>query len=207
MITIFGAPGAGKTLQGQLLAKKYGWQWVSYRDLLLGLRDKDITFALEHGMFIDDDKAVKVVGAMIERLENGLARNRNVVISGASGVRPGEIILDGFPADYRQLKWLIENGQIKSLHGAIVLRVPRGELWRRLVERKRVDDTRAAIERRQDAYDRNITGMIRALTMYGVPVREVNGENTPRDVLERIEGVLADWGLVPKKQYKKIAKR
>ena len=88
-----------------------------------------------------------------------------------------------------------------------MLRVPRGELWRRLVERKRVDDTRAAIERRQDLYDRNITGMIRTLTMNGIEVREVDGGNQPEDVLERIEDVLADWNMIPKKQYEKLSER
>lgn len=190
MITLFGAPGAGKTLQGQLLARKYGWQWISYRDLLLELKDRDIIYALEHGMFIDDDKATKLMQRVFDELKSKQLNK--------------EVILDGFPADHRQVKWLIENGNIKDLKGAIVLRVPRGELWRRLVERKRVDDTRAAIERRQDAYDRNITGMIRTLTMNGVKVREVNGNNAPEDVLERIEGVLADWNLVPKKQYEQI---
>ena len=191
MITLFGAPGAGKTVQGQLLAQKYHWSWVSYRDLLASLQDRDISFALEHGMFIDDDKATKVMDAALSRL--GSSRKR--------------IILDGYPADYRQLKWLIDNKRIKDLEGAIVLRVPRGELWRRLVERKRIDDTRAAIERRQDLYDRNITGMIRTLTMNGIEVREVDGGNEPQDVLERIEDVLADWGMVPKKQYAKISER
>ncbi len=188
MITLFGAPGAGKTIQGQLLARKYGWEWVSYRDLLMSLRDKDIRYALDHGLFIDDKKAAEVVMKTLRSLR-GLRR---------------QIVLDGFPADYQQLKWMIENKEIRYLDGAIVLRVPRGELWRRLVERKRVDDTRAAIERRQDAYDRNITGMIRTLTMNGVKVREVDGGNSPEDVLGRIELVLGDWGMVAKKQYAKI---
>ena len=142
-------------------------------------------------MFIDNDRATKVMDNALQRL-------------GRSGKR---VILDGYPADYRQLKWLIDNKRINDLEGAVVLRVPRGELWRRLVERKRVDDTRAAIERRQDLYDRNITGMIRTLTMNGIEVREVNGGNEPEDVLERIEGVLADWNMVPKKQYEKLSER
>ena len=70
MITLFGAPGAGKTLQGQLLARKYGWKWVSYRDLLMSLKDKDIRFALEHGMFIDDAKAVKVIQQTLRELKS-----------------------------------------------------------------------------------------------------------------------------------------
>ncbi len=200
MITLFGAPGAGKTIQGQLLARKYGWDWVSYRDLLLNLRDRDISFALEHGMFIDDKKATRVIQETLNRLQ---ARSS---VRFSSDTYRRQIVLDGFPTDYRQVKWLIDNKEIKNLEGAIVLRVPRGELWRRLVERKRVDDTRAAIERRQDMYDRNITGMIRALTTNGVKVREVDGGNSPEDVLARIEDVLADWEMIPKKQYAKIEK-
>lgn len=201
MITIFGAPGAGKTIQGQLLARKYGWEWVSYRDLLLKLHNKDIIYALEHGLFIDDDKATRLILDVFRSLKTKLneksLEHKNTSYS-------YQIILDGFPANYRQLKWLISNKEINSLDGAIVLRVPRGELWRRLVERKRIDDTRATIERRQDMYDRNITGMIRELTKNGISVREVSGENSPNDVLMRIEGVLADWGILPKKEYAKI---
>ena len=202
MITLFGAPGAGKTEQGKLLAQKYHWEWVSYRDLLMRLPDRDIRFALQHGMFIDDAKATKVIDQALAEVSHNINRFH----SRASKPFPDQIILDGFPADFRQTKWLIENGKIKDLKGAIVLRVPRGELWRRLVARKRVDDTRAAIERRQDLYDRNITGMIRVLTMNGVLVREVDGGNSPQDVLARIEEVLADWKMIPEKQYAKIEK-
>ena len=202
MITLFGAPGAGKTEQGKLLAQKHGWEWVSYRDLLMGLRDKDIVFALEHGLFVDDDKATKLMQETLNRLKTTIKPR---FLSDIREKRTREVILDGFPADYKQVKWLIDSGEIKNLKGAIVLRVPRGELWRRLVVRKRVDDTRAAIERRQDMYERNITGMIKTLTKNGVLVREVDGGNSPQDVLERIEDVLSDWEMVPKKQYAKIS--
>ena len=42
--------------------------------------------------------------------------------------------------------------------------------------------------------------------MNNVEVREVDGRNEPKDVLERIEEVLADWGLIPKKQFEKNTK-
>lgn len=201
MITIFGAPGAGKTIQGRLLASKYGWEWISYRDLLLKFGDRDIIYALNHGMFIDDDKAITLMRRVFDDI------NRDIETRPFKRLRVNhQVILDGFPSDYRQVKWMINTGDIKKLDGAIILRVPRGELWRRLVERKRIDDTRAIIERRQDEYDRNITGMIRTLTMHGVEVREVDGGNSPEDVLERIEYVLGDWNLIPKKQYEKIKK-
>jgi hypothetical protein len=49
--------------------------------------------------------------------------------------------------------------------------------------------------------------MIRTLTMNGIEVREVDGGNQPEDVLERIEDVLADWDMIPKKQYEKLSER
>ena len=184
MITLFGAPGAGKTVQGQLLARRFGWTWFSYRDLLESINDRDIKMGLEHGTFIDDDKAIPLMQGVFNQLHG-----------------KKQVILDGFPADYRQVRWMIETGEIRNLQGAIVLRVPHGERWKRLVERKRVDDTRAAIERRQDAYDRSITGMIKALSANGVEIAEVDGCNAPEDVLARIEEVLGSWGLVAKKQF------
>lgn len=210
MITLFGAPGAGKSVQGELLAKKYGWKWIDVRSVLLGLHDEDITLALTRGMSVDDKKAA----AAVQNVLQGAKRPRTATMwSTVNGVpffhtqpEPArEVVLDGFPFDHNQVKWMIDNGQIKDLKGAIVIQVPRGQIWQRLVARKRVDDTRAAIERREDYYDRTVTGMIRTLSMNGVLIRYVNGVGSEQDVLERIEEVLGDWGLVPKKQYDKIS--
>jgi adenylate kinase len=190
MITLFGPTGSGKSEQGKLLAQKYHWTWVSARDQLMSLHDKDIQFALDHGMFVDD----KTMNGLMERI---LAKAKS---------SNKQVVLDGFPSTVRQVQWLIDRDEIKNITGAIVLRVPRGELWRRLMLRKRVDDTRAAIERRQDSYDRAMTGMMRVLSQNDVFVREVDGRNEPKDVLERIEEVLADWELIPKKQFAKNPK-
>ena len=36
-------------------------------------------------------------------------------------------------------------------------------------------------------------------------MREVNGLGTPNDVRERIDEVLGEWGLISRKQFKKIS--
>jgi hypothetical protein len=41
--------------------------------------------------------------------------------------------------------------------------------------------------------------------MNNVQIGYVNGVGSEQDVLERIEEVLGDWGLAPKKQYDKIS--
>ncbi len=211
MITLFGAPGSGKSEQGKLLSQKYGWEWVDVRTILLNLHDEDITRALEIGMSVDDDKATEAVQRILQRAKGGGGRRAAIINSVrvfpsfVSEPKSRQIILDGFPADHNQVKWMVDNGQIKDLQGAIILQVPRGVIWQRLVQRKRVDDTRAAIERREDIYDRSVTGMVRTLSMNGVKIGYVNGVGEPKDVLERIEEVLGDWGLVPKKQFAKIS--
>ena len=187
MIAIFGAPGAGKSIQGQRIAAKHGWRWVSSRDLLMRLNDRDVTLALNHGMTVDAEKN-------LQALQSVLAENRGRML-----------VLDGFPFSVQQIYWMIDQGYLHGLTGAIVLRVPRGELWTRLVKRKRVDDTRAAVERRQDAYERAVTGMVRMLSMNGVNVREVDGGNTPDDVTERIDEVLGEWGLIARKDFTRIS--
>lgn len=191
MITLFGAPGSGKSMQGQMLARKLGWAWYSSRDMLSSMHDKDIMYKLDHGMFVDDDTMNSLMQDVMRRAH---ARGTN------------RVVLDGFPSSYRQVRWMIDHKEIQYLTGAIVLRVPHGELWKRLMERKRIDDTRAAIERRQDLYDRSVTGMIRALSMENVQIREVNGMGTEEDVFERIKEVLGEWELVPRKQYEKVSR-
>lgn len=189
MITLFGAPGSGKSVQGQMLARKLGWAWYSSRDMLSTMHNKDIMYRLDHGMFVDDDTMNSLMRDVMQRAHaRGVAR----------------VVLDGFPSSYRQVRWMIDHGEIEYLTGAIILRVPHGELWKRLMERKRVDDTRAAIERRNELYDRSITGMVRALSMEDVLIREVDGMGTEQDVLERIKEILGEWDLIPRKQYEKI---
>ena len=155
----------------------------------MSMHNKDIMYALDHGMFVDDDTMNSLMKDVMRRAH---AKGAN------------RVVLDGFPSSYRQVRWLIDNKEINNLNGAIILRVPHGELWKRLMERKRVDDTRAAIERRQEQYDRTITGMMRALGMENVQIREVNGMGTPEDVLARIDEVLGEWGLVPRKDFEKV---
>lgn len=188
MIAFFGAPGAGKSVQGQKTAARHGMRWISSRNLLMNLNDRDVTLALNHGMTVDAEKNLEVLAQTLSNYQNSLDR----------------LVLDGFPSSVQQVYWMVEHGYMPHFDGAIVLRVPRGELWNRLVKRKRVDDTRAAVERRQDAYERAVTGMIRVLSMNGVKVREVDGRNTPDDVQERIDEVLGEWGLIRRKDFAKI---
>jgi adenylate kinase len=84
MIIIFGAPGAGKSLQGQMLAARFGWRWFSAGQLLRDTKDPEILKQMSTGALIDDE----FTNSLISR-----------ALSGSKDIE--HVVLDAFP---RQLE-------------------------------------------------------------------------------------------------------
>jgi adenylate kinase len=42
MIILFGPAGSGKSVQGKILAQKYGWEWMSVGHMLLDKSSADL---------------------------------------------------------------------------------------------------------------------------------------------------------------------
>ena len=106
------------------------------------------------------------------------------------------MILDGYPRDQWQADWIVENGDEKYLDGAIILDVDHDELWRRLTERGRADDTREAIEKRWSIFEQTIYSMTETLEKHGVKVVHIDGVGTVEEITERIENVLREWNII-----------
>ena len=145
-IVIFGAPGAGKGTQSDLLVERYHLTHISTGDLLrkeiaektaLGIRIKNI---MDAGQLVSDD----IVVAMID----------NAIANDSHG-----ILFDGFPRNVAQAetldKLLAKHG--RSLSCMIQLDVPREELIRRMLERAKVrgrsDDNEETIKNRLVEYE------------------------------------------------------
>lgn len=145
-IILFGAPGAGKGTQSDLLVKKYNLTHISTGDLLrkeiadgtpLGLRIKDI---MASGNLVSDDIVVEMIDKAIANDTNG-------------------ILFDGFPRNVAQARTLDEllakHG--RSLTCLVSLDVPREELIRRMLERAktsgRSDDNETTIKNRLVEYE------------------------------------------------------
>jgi adenylate kinase len=105
-------------------------------------------------------------------------------------------IIDGYPRDEFQAKWIVEHGDIKSLEGAIILSVTKEELWKRLEERGRADDTADAIEKRWEIFEQMIASIREIFGAAGLKIVEVDGVGTVEQITERIEKVLRDWGTI-----------
>ncbi len=181
MIVVFGPAGAGKSVQGQILAARHGWRWLSAGQLLRDSRDPEIIQQMHEGVLIEVDKINKVMGDALNKAQ-GISR----------------VVLDGFPRQIDQAQWLLEN---QPQHGrpielAIVLEVPRPELQRRLELRGRLDDTKNVIEERLGIYRKEIYPILAYLTEQKVKIAHIDGTGTVGQVHDRIEEELKACSLV-----------
>ena len=139
-----GAPGAGKGTQAERLARRFGLAHISSGDLLRQhVRDQTsigqmIRSYLDRGELVPD-------GVVMDML-----RKPVVAAAGAGGY-----VLDGFPRTVDQARASFPTAQALgvAVQVAVHLDVPRAELVRRLLARRRgAEDTEAVIERRLQVY-------------------------------------------------------
>lgn len=168
-IVIFGAPGAGKGTQAQLLAEKYDFLHISTGDLLrqevaantpLGQRAQAI---MNRGDLVGDDIVVALLARALQ--------NRSTLPDPDAAVdpwdrerkgephRPEGCIIDGFPRTVQQAQTLefLFSKLKRKIDCIIAIDVPRDELVRRIHERAAIsgrdDDTEEVIRHRIELYD------------------------------------------------------
>lgn len=181
MIVFFGPAGAGKSMQGHVLAARHGWRWMSTGQMLRDSKDKDLMEVMRTGGLVSDEIVDKIV---VEALRE------------AKDV-PG-VILDGYPRNSKQAENLLAT---QSVHGqkidlALVLEVPRSEIVKRLTLRGRADDTPEAIDKRLQIFKKEIYPILGYLTEKGIPVVHIVGDGTVGQIHDRIEEELVDRGIV-----------
>lgn len=174
-IVLFGAPGAGKGTQSQLLAEKFNLIHLSTGEMLrkevaaaspLGLRVQDI---MQRGDLVGDDLVVGLIAKALDESRGELLdewdEKRLRKACGLSDTAPlpeqpqPSIIYDGFPRTVQQcqmLEFLFTRKQ-RKLDCVISIEVPQQELVRRIHERalisNRADDTEAVIRHRLEEYE------------------------------------------------------
>lgn len=180
MIIFFGPAGAGKSVQGQLLAARNDWRWLSAGQLLRDSHDIDLIKHMQTGKLVDSERVNRLIG-------DAIARSSNI----------SQLILDGFPREMSQAQWLIEN---KSHHGRdikliVVLEVPKSELMKRLEVRGRVDDTPDAIDERLKIYRTEIYPILTYFTEQNINIVHIDGVGMVGQVHDRIMEELEAHGM------------
>ena len=172
MIILFGLAGSGKGTQGKALSEFFGWRTLSVgQDIRDTGEYDDITNA---GGLIPDDDVIRLMAKQIEKSE-------------AEGF---DIILDGYPRTKYQAEWLMEH-MANEIEGAIILEVPKEELYERLALRGRDDDKeRSSIERRFEIFEQNIYSILPLFEAKNIPIVRVDGTGTVEEVTARLVEVV-----------------
>ena len=160
MILFFGPAGAGKSVQGQLLAEEKGWGWISSGQLLRETANPEILAELQKGNLISSDK-------MYDLFSEALAEPTDI----------HRLILDGFPRKREQAEWFVGHleGGAKDIDMAIVMEVAREELLKRIEARGRSDDTPEAVDARLKIYHAEVDPILDYLASQSIPVAQING--------------------------------
>lgn len=174
----FGPPGSGKSVQGEMLVERNGWQWLSTGALFRESKDPEVLRHLATGELIDDELTNKV-------LDEALANTANDI----------KVVVDGYPRNVSQAKSL--SGFLQKHHRQIscvvVFHVPREELMKRLGSRGRAEDTPAVISRRLDIYEEATKPVVNYYRQDpNTDVIEIDGMGAPEEVHERIYSIVKE---------------
>lgn len=172
MIILFGLAGSGKGTQGKALSEIFGWRWLSVGEAIRQTGEfKEIT---DRGELVPDEKVIELMNRQIEKAES----------------EGFNVILDGYPRDVAQAEYLINN-MADKIEGAIVLEVPKEELYERLALRGRDDDLkRDSIDRRFEVFEQNIDLILPLLEAKSIPIERVDGVGTVEEVTNRLVAVV-----------------
>lgn len=181
MIAFFGAPGSGKSLQGQLVAARHDWRWLSTGQILRDSRDPKILSKLKDGQMIND-------GVMLPLVTDAIKKSSDI----------DRLVLDGFPRTRSQVEWLLSsNTQLgRKISLVIYLVVSDEELDKRLSLRGRADDSEAERQYRQEVFGGNEDDILKVFDVHDIDVIRVDGMGSVGVVHDRIEEVLEQCSLV-----------
>lgn len=175
MIIFTGVAGAGKSVQGKMLADQLAYPWLStgefLRMLIAGERRKEMLA----GKLLSDTEMI----ALMQKVLNLLPPN-------------DEFVLDGFPRTPEQAEWLLAQVKAGLINVTAVFRIDasREVVKNRLLQRGRQDDHHEAIEERFREFEDTIVPILEQFKEAGITVYQIDGEQPVNEVHKNIMRVL-----------------
>ncbi|HEY1085115.1 MAG TPA: nucleoside monophosphate kinase [Candidatus Saccharimonadales bacterium] len=181
MILLFGPVGAGKSVQGELLAERFGWKWLSTGQMFRASEDEEVKKILASGELMDDQTTFGVVQEAFQKEKDA---NR--------------VILDGFPRTMPQAQWLLSEESRLGREVAIVvaLDVSDDVIIERLAGRGRAEDAPDKIKRRMEIYREQTNPILEYFSEHGVKLAHIDGDGGIEMIHERIVAALKSAEIV-----------
>ena len=171
MIILMGVAGAGKSVQGRLLADEAGYPWLSTGELLRVLITGRRRLEMLEGKLLSDDEVINVVNIVLNLIDTSQ-----------------EFVMDGFPRTVPQAEWVLQQAREGrfSVTGVFHLTASEKVVHERLAHRGRVDDNEAAITQRFNEYRAVTVPIIKHLEQEHVPIYEIDATPDPMNVHKNI---------------------
>lgn len=168
-------------MQGQMLAVRQGWKWLSTGEMLRQSSDPSVIDTLKAGDLVSDELTYKVFDQAVQDAVDAKFSN---------------IIVDGFPRTRDQAAWLdkymIEHDQ--RIDVVVVLEVPDDEIMERLAKRNRMEDTPETIAKRMSIYRQKMYPVLGIFAEAGIKIVHLNGVGSAGEVHDRIYNtVMRSW--------------
>ncbi len=171
MIILTGVAGAGKSMQGKILADEHGYAWISTGEILRVLVTGKRRHEMLQGKLLSDEEMIIILDKVFELIDP-----------------TQEFVLDGFPRTIPQANWLIKqvhDGRFK-LTAVINLSASEAVVRERLMSRGRVDDTNEAISHRFEEYRASTLPILDHFRTEGIKVCDIDAAQQPRVVHDAI---------------------
>ena len=179
-IVLLGPPGAGKGTQAEILVNDLQIPHLSTGDMLRAGRETGTELGLKTAEYMDSGQLVPdelVVGIIDQRLQQADCQDG--------------YLLDGFPRTVPQADALgtLLQQRNATLDLVLGLKVEEEELIERLLQRKRLDDTRETIAERLQVYLDQTSPLLEYYASRGL-LETIVGHGTPEEVYRQIQDVL-----------------